>query len=300
MDSGNIRRRLDLPKFTPPVYSSSDHAPTTKIPKQLDYSFSQAQKSPVENIVPKFVFKMSTFTDEQISNWKKKLNAGKHIVINNFIDDSVAGELHHFLMTMPAQWWNFFCHPILNKSTGRNEIRSVAYIGENMRFISEHWDEVERYHSKYPGDIVYRFYRAADHKSTCYCTLCKAFTFLKSKKVMDLMSKLSGDNLTTFDDRFASWYDKGCFLTPHTDVGKGKLAMVYNLSTNWKISYGGCLHLFDLDKSDPGSVSADILVPGFNSLVLFKLPPKGKSHMVSSVNCLPTKGSRLAITGWYN
>ena len=113
------------------------------------------------------------------------------------------------------------------------------------------------------------------------------------------MSKLSDETLTSFDDRFASLYAAGCFLTPHTDIGKGKLAMVYNLSKSWKISYGGCLHFFNKTSSD-GSMSADILVPGFNSVVLFKLPPEGKSHMVSSVSCLTTKGKRLAITGWYS
>jgi len=67
------------------------------------------------------------------------------------------------------------------------------------------------------------------------------------------------------------------FLTPHT--GKGKLAAAYYLSANWKLSYGGCLHFL---KKRTDEVT-DVIVPRFNTLVLFKVPKEGKPHMVSGV-----------------
>jgi Rps23 Pro-64 3,4-dihydroxylase Tpa1-like proline 4-hydroxylase len=114
---------------------------------------------------------------------------------------------------------------------------------------------------------------------------------------IDKICEITGIPANNFYSAFLSSYERGCFLTPHTDEFedadfKPEFAFVLNLTTVWKPQWGGLLHIFDEDKKKIEKT----IIPAFNSFTLFKLP---RWHFVSEVaNCAPSR--RLAFSGWFN
>ncbi|HET7772868.1 MAG TPA: 2OG-Fe(II) oxygenase family protein [Burkholderiaceae bacterium] len=91
---------------------------------------------------------------------------------------------------------------------------------------------------------------------------------------------------------FASRYESGHFLMPHTDHVKGEqreAAFVLNLSPRWKPEWGGLLQFIG-----PRGDVEETFLPHHNTLSLFKVP---QAHMVSYITPL-AESPRLSIAGW--
>jgi SM-20-related protein len=91
---------------------------------------------------------------------------------------------------------------------------------------------------------------------------------------------------------FASRYDPGHFLLPHTDAVNGesrRYAFVINLSGRWRPEWGGQLQFL----SDDGQI-AESMLPIFNSLVVFEVPQLHQVSYIAPYALMP----RLAISGW--
>lgn len=116
--------------------------------------------------------------------------------------------------------------------------------------------------------------------------------FLNGEAFLGFARAVTGEDRIAFADAQVTRYRRGCFLTGHTDEGKGKeryYAYVLNLSPRWRIEWGGLLMFHGQD----GHVE-NALLPKFNSLSLLKVP---QPHSVSQVS-LFAGDDRLAITGW--
>lgn len=116
--------------------------------------------------------------------------------------------------------------------------------------------------------------------------------FLNGEAFLDLARTITGEARIAFADGQVTRYRRGCFLTGHTDEGRGKnryYAYVLNLSPRWRLEWGGLL----MFHGDEGHVS-EAFLPKFNSLNLLKVP---QPHSVSQVS-LFAGDDRLAITGW--
>ena len=141
--------------------------------------------------------------------------------------------------------------------------------------------------------MCYAFVRTYDQK------VDKPFRDLMLSKI-NLISEITGEPLNNFYSAFTSCYERGCFLSPHTDEFKDaddipNIAFVLNLTKEWRWEWGGLLHLFDKSPWENGTV-IKVIRPAWNSLVIFKLP---RWHYVSEVGgCAAEK--RLAFSGWLN
>lgn len=110
--------------------------------------------------------------------------------------------------------------------------------------------------------------------------------------VRDLLRKITGNDDIAFADAQATAYSPGDFLTAHDDdvVGKNRIAAyVLNLTPQWRLEWGGLLVFHD-----DGQRRAQLLVPDFNRLNLFRVPQR---HSVTEVTrAAPYR--RYSITGW--
>jgi SM-20-related protein len=119
---------------------------------------------------------------------------------------------------------------------------------------------------------------------------------LSSPEFIAKLNIITGLTLTKLTTLFLSKYKSGCFLSPHSDKGNGKLAFVLHISKNWKPQYGGLLHFMNEDRTE----ITDTFVPCFNTFMIFDIPPEtGISHYVSHI-APGLKNSRYAITGWFD
>lgn len=123
-------------------------------------------------------------------------------------------------------------------------------------------------------------------------TLRAAYDFLNGPAFLNFIRAVIGDPTPNYVDAQATRYDRGHYLTHHTDAAEGKgrvCAYVLNLTPRWRTDWGGLLNFIDAD----GHV-AEAYSPTWNALNLFRVP---QGHAVSCV--APFAGAaRLSITGW--
>lgn len=115
--------------------------------------------------------------------------------------------------------------------------------------------------------------------------------FMRSEPVLALVREVTGRTAIVFADAQATAYHPGDFLTGHDDHVEGKcreLAYVMNLTSKWRVEWGGLLLFHGAD----GKVAG--LSPRFNCLNVFAVP---LLHSVSQVTPF-AGGVRYSVTGW--
>jgi len=113
---------------------------------------------------------------------------------------------------------------------------------------------------------------------------------LLEKKTLDTISYLTGEKITKIMDVFISKYEKGDFLSTHTDNTLGKYAFMIYLNKNWNHSCGGNLNIIKNDKN------IDTIIPEYNKLILMNVYKELRPHYIDINTC---DQNRYAITGWF-
>jgi 2OG-Fe(II) oxygenase superfamily len=143
------------------------------------------------------------------------------------------------------------------------------------------------------GDFSYCYLRLR-HDGACSCMACECTQVLVSEPCREIAAETFGVTLRGHGGIFCSWYQSGCFLSPHFDDKNGRIAFVYQLAQGWRQEFGGSLCFGADDRSD----RIDVYPAGFNNLVLFDVSQRLLPHFVSQVRMDVVK-KRLAISGWY-
>lgn len=212
------------------------------------------------------------------------------VTIPDFLDDSYAENLWDHLDTMPQDWWSVSSRPAPD-----SDMHITRWTEDNMDYINEGIKTSREALSR--GEFSYTFRRTNnDHVDGCACTECVFRSDVISDEVVGFLDYITDYKVTKINELFASWYDGGDFLSPHSDGPNGVLGFVYNLSKNWKPHYGGNLHFQD---NYDETLIEKINVPKFNTLTMFDLATtQGHMHFVSEViKGAPEK--RLAFAGWW-
>ncbi len=109
---------------------------------------------------------------------------------------------------------------------------------------------------------------------------------------IELMRVIAGTAAIDFGDGQLTRYRRGHFLTMHDDAAEGRhrrAAYVLGMTPYWAADDGGQLQFLDA----AGQVERS-LIPGFNTLALFRVP---QPHLVTAVAPFVAR-SRLSVTGW--
>lgn len=215
------------------------------------------------------------------------------VVVKDFLAPENADEIYRFLARdIPMAWWKAVVvpHPVNGGGDG------LPCDARNRAEIERRRDSVMPLYCAYKFSYCFRR-SVGDHAAGCDCPQCKYEAFMSSQEAIQWAGRLSGKDLSSAHTVFSSWYDEGDFLAPHSDKDQGQVAFVLNLAKDWKFIYGGTLVLFEEDWKVPRR----LVVPAFNSLVLFNIPKDGIPHCVTPVvtgaNAHGSK--RVAISGWY-
>ena len=207
------------------------------------------------------------------------------IVIENFFKPEFAEKLYKFITKIPPHKWFYSCG-----------IRNTRYEGRDIPSKKKkNLDNVKEANRSFSKDeFSFNLMRTMDYRKnevSKYELLIRKV--LSSKLFMSMISYLTNLNITNVNQLFLSKYKSGSFLSPHSDIGNGRLAFVINMTKNWKPQYGGILHFLNNSRTK----IIDSLVPSFNNLVIFYIPKEGIPHFVSHVSP-GVKANRFAITGW--
>lgn len=212
------------------------------------------------------------------------------VTIEDFLIEPYAEELWAHLDSMPLDWWCVSSRPAVDR-----DMHITRWLDENEEYIAESSQRARVAFGE--GVFSYIFRRTNDdHVDGCACKECQFREDVVSEEIVGFLDYITGYKVTRTNELFASWYDEGDFLSPHSDGPNGVLGFVYNLSKNWHPHYGGNLHFQDKMNED---LIQQINVPKFNTLTMFDLATtQGHMHFVSEVvRNVPSK--RLAMTGWW-
>lgn len=197
-------------------------------------------------------------------------------IFTNFLPTEMAEELHHEILHLPEQWWQ------------RTYMIESGQCMPQQNTIFERsldWD-AQLTTSLRKKELTYQFTRSVEHTETCTCHECQLKKYADSDMREFVERKTEMTDLK-LGESFISVYERGDFLSTHTDDGKGDIAFVLNLTKDWKPEYGGMFHS-----------QGQYITPTFNSLMIMTLEDGGQPHFVSEVSQRATH-SRLAFSGWY-
>lgn len=228
---------------------------------------------------------LRSFPDEEIQALVETYHSSHVITIPNFCQTDSADNLSQSINNFPDSDWSVSIHPYLpNTYTFYNNEMNQGTIAEGKKSAQHAYDL---------GHFSYFFYRKDPHDN-CQCELCQTVSFLKSSRVLDLINRITGEDVTQTISLFASRYKAGCFLNTHTDTGRGKIAFVLNLTKDWDATNGGCLNILDWDHQ----TVVHNINPTFNSLTIFRVVGQGIPHKVTRIKD-EVIGNRIAISGWF-
>jgi len=212
------------------------------------------------------------------------------VTIENWLDKDYAKSLWEHLNEMPKDWWFVSSRPAMD-----DDMHITRWVDENEEYIQE--SDAKARIEFINGTFSYSFRRTNDdHIEECRCKECVFRSDVISDEVVGFLDYVTDYKVTKINELFASWYDDGDFLGPHSDGPNGVLGFVYNLSSDWKPHYGGNLHF---QNNSNENLIEKINVPTFNTLTMFDLATSmGHMHFVSEVvKDVPSK--RLAFAGWW-
>ncbi len=221
-------------------------------------------------------------------NYSEQFKSNKIVIINDFIDKIKAEEIYYFLNhRKPANTWN--------STTCFNNVKADIPIKP-----SKH-DQIQKNIKKATkafndDSFSFSFQRTLNnHGFQCSCIECYIKYLFKTPAIIQQINEITNMNITKAHDVFISKYSYGNFLSVHSDKNNGRVAFILNLSKGWKPEYGGLLHILDNNRENV----IRTIVPHFNTLTLFYIPPEiGIPHFVSHVNI--KNKNRFAVTGWFS
>lgn len=226
-----------------------------------------------------------------IDKIRKTFEEDSIVVIDNFLEPAYADQLHAYFAgqphhenkyPMPPHWWVQSCR----SAKGVENVLLHPGSEERVKKARE-----AAYETHGQNSFSYSFRRTMkNHYKTCDCPECILRGRFSEMPFMRVLQALTGMEVKTAGETFASCYTGGDYLSTHTDKGNGKLTFVLNLTKGWNPDYGGNLHMkHPINRQ---------FAPGFNKLVLFRVPDGGVAHFVAPVG-QGVKAKRLSFTGWY-
>ena len=192
-----------------------------------------------------------------------------YIIKNNFLDKKLIDEIYKTI-TSEKKW-------LYTTNIGNKKIKN------NVDIVKRKQNAIETYNK---GMFSYSKYEYDDNTYI----VNKIKNKLLEKKILDIITNLTGEKITKIMDIFISKYEKGDFLSKHTDNTLGKYAFMIYLNKNWDSSCGGNLNIIKND----GSI--DTIIPEYNKLILMNVYKELRPHFIDINNC---NKNRYAITGWF-
>ena len=215
--------------------------------------------------------------DDYRAAWSRR----ELLTIGDFLVASDAALVADFLESVPERDWSVSAYPY------HPSVHTFENSAENQETIAAAIASASAEHGR--GGFAYHFRRRDPAASETF----DFASFVISDACLPLLRAITGLDFSLSISVFCSCYGPGCFLSTHTDTGRGKLAFVYNATRSWDDRDGG---QFELLSSDWSQVVATV-PPRYNSFTIFRVEGDGVPHRVLPVAPDAT-ARRLAIAGW--
>ena len=223
---------------------------------------------------------------------KKEFRKNRVLSIPDFFRKPVAEGIYEFFNEQMAEdWWHLHTNP---PHPDQTSVRKFPY---HEPFFREEYDRIAKLTDAGTEHFTSYYWRTyhKGHGEGCACVQCRLEPVFEHESMLELLHDVTGIKVKKAYVG-ASWFAPGCFLTTHCDTANGKLGIVYNMTKNWQIYFGGNLHFVEQDDWDK---VLSLHVPKFNNLIVFDVSDHRNNHFVSQV-AQGISQKRLAFSGWYD
>jgi len=207
--------------------------------------------------------------------------------IPSFFSESVSKKFSEDIIAIQDDWWSRSIYPAdsSNVVLNQRDYFNGADLTEKIEYAKNQFNS---------GNFSYSFRRTVnDHFDTCYCVICKLRETFDTQEVKDKISEIVGEQVTSFEETFASKYMTSDYLSVHHDKKKGDYAFIYQMTPDWVPAHGGLLHFWNPETKEVYKT----VYPLQNSLTIFRIKDVSLTDHFVSVNSGPN--SRFAYTGWF-
>ena len=217
---------------------------------------------------------------EHLEEYRKSWQENQIVTIKDLLITEHADHLNQYLLNVSDDRWSYSLHPYMN-----------TYVFDNNEQNKEHIEKgiVSALAGYHRGEFSYCFRRFEGYEHDGITIK----QFLLSAQFLNLMQQITNLSLKDIISVFGSCYHNDTWLSTHSDVSRGTVAFVYNLTKDWKEEYGGN---FELLHDNYCTVKTRVL-PTFNSFTCFNVAGNGKPHRVQKVKS-DVIGKRIAFSGW--
>ena len=144
--------------------------------------------------------------------------------------------------------------------------------------------------------FLYGGYRLGKERTEipeAFSTIEKVYEFFNSRKMLDAIETITGQQDLVDADAQMTRYVPGNFLTRHSDdiYQEGRrIAYVFSFTERWHPDWGGLLQFYEKD-----GTPRDAWIPGANTLSIFDVSHIHGVSYVAPYAPVP----RLSMTGWF-
>lgn len=218
---------------------------------------------------------------------------------NNFIDNGYCSldineqcgfelnQIQQLLTPFNALFWSYIIR--------YGDVELDLALSEPKELVNQHYTEAKRAFSR--GEFTF-FFRRICHDNGLDLPKTDAldltYQMLTSDIFIAILSKLVKRNIGAINQLYINLFDKGDFLTTHSDSGNN-IGIAINITPQWNPNFGGITHIIN----SCGDI-VDSLTPSFGRLFIFDSTNKFHvPHFVSMVNTKATN-KRMAIIARYD
>ncbi|HBE19562.1 MAG TPA: hypothetical protein DDW51_18620 [Cyanobacteria bacterium UBA11367] len=229
---------------------------------------------------------MSDETLLHLDKYKHEFNTQGYVVIDDMLDKLLIEKWNNYLQEKEDCYWT----QIIKNSEVEKDFK---LIDEKEEILVSHAKALKDYNE---GRFCFSFKRINNPKTTSD-VIIEMRSHLSSRDFINILSSIGHRKISKMSVLYINRFDKGDFLTTHSDRGMGSNSMgvVVNLTKEWNPNFGGLTFMLDQERKDINGV----VMPKLGRVLVFDIMEKHSPHFVSMVTSNGTF-RRLAVVARYN
>jgi Rps23 Pro-64 3,4-dihydroxylase Tpa1-like proline 4-hydroxylase len=223
---------------------------------------------------------------QDIEQYKNTFNAQGYVVIDDLLDKILVEEWNDYLQNKDDWHWT----QLIKNSKMEKDFNLV---NEKEDILAEYNNTLKDYSE---GRFCFSFKRI--NKPLGNSSLIDEMrSCLSSHNLISIFSKIGHRKISTMSVFYINRFDKGDFITTHSDRGAGRNSMgvVVNLTKEWNPNHGGLTFMLDQESSDING----IVKPKLGRVLVFDIMEKHSPHFVSMVTSNSTV-RRIGLVARYH
>jgi len=222
---------------------------------------------------------------QDLDKYEHEFNAQGYVVIDDLLDKILIEKWNNYLQEKEDRYWT--------QLIKNSELEKDFNLVDEEKDILTSYNNALRDYSE--GRFCFSFKRINKPLENS-AVIDEMRSRLSSLDLINILSRIGHRKISTMSVFYINRFDRGDFITTHSDRGAGRNSMgiVVSLTKEWNPNYGGLTLMLDRERRDINGV----VMPKLGRVLIFDIIEKHNPHFVSMVTSNSTI-RRLALVARY-